>query len=464
MATRSAQPDVSTLPPPPRCPLPKLRQLREIREFHTFAETVRDSAGPVVMVKLGPKSLMPPIVFITSPQGIRDVLTAPHGSADKTSPLFVEMRYVLGYNLFDMQDHPWTAHRKAVQPLFTKNRVQDYAGDMSAAARSRMTEWGPAATIDIDAEVRRMTLDAVTRAMFGIDMDVARTESLGHAIRTVLAHITDRALAPLRPPHQLPTPAHRRAYAAAREIRSAADDIVRRCHEDPTVDAPLVRALIGAHDADTGETLTDAEVAEELAAFLVAGHDTTATTLAYSLWALGNHPEIQEQVRAEASSCGPELSPQDVGGLECTVRVLHEALRLCPPGAGAIRTIEHDLAADGFRLSPGTVVSLSFYAMHRDPALWDDPLRFDPDRFTPDKMKTLDHWQYLPFGGGRRKCVGDQFAMLEATLALATLVRDYEFTSQRADFPIAVPFTVVAAAPVPALVRRRRTIEPEDVT
>jgi len=205
-------------------------------------------------------------------------------------------------------------------------------------------------------------------------------------------------------------------------------------------------------------------VAEELAAFLVAGHDTTATTLAYSLWALGNHPEIQEQVRAEASACGPELSPQDVGGLGCTVRVLHEALRLCPPGAGAIRTIEHDLAADGFRLSPGTVVSLSFYAMHRDPALWDDPLRFDPDRFTPDKMKTLDHWQYLPFGGGRRKCVGDQFAMLEATLALATLVRDYEFTSQRADFPIAVPFTVVAAAPVPALVRRRRTIEPEDVT
>ena len=93
-------------PTSPRChhptlPAPKLRQLREIRSS-TFAETVRDSAGPVVMVKLGPKSLMPPIVFITSPQGIRDVLTAPHGSADKTSPLFVEMRYVLGYNLFDM--------------------------------------------------------------------------------------------------------------------------------------------------------------------------------------------------------------------------------------------------------------------------------------------------------------------------------------------------------------------------
>ena len=171
----------------------------------------------------------------------------------------------------------------------------------------------------------------------------------------------------------------------AREIRSAADDIVRRCHEDPTVDAPLVRALIGAHDADTGETPTDAEVAEELAAFLVAGHDTTATTLAYSCGLSAITRDSGAGARRGRHHRAGRNCPAGRRRPQCTVRVLHEALRLCPPGAGAIRTIEHDLAADGFRLSPGTVVSLSFYAMHRDPALWDDPLRFDPDRFTPTR-------------------------------------------------------------------------------
>lgn len=103
------------------------------------------------------------------------------------------------------------------------------------------------------------------------------------------------------------------------------------------------------------------------------------------------------------------------------------------------------------------MASVDIYAMHRDPLLWDDPLTFDPDRFTPERSAGRTRWQYLPFGGGPRSCVGDHFAMLEATLALATIVREMSVTSLRDDFPVETPFTVIAAEPIPARITRRRT-------
>jgi cytochrome P450 len=190
--------------------------------------------------------------------------------------------------------------------------------------------------------------------------------------------------------------------------------------------------------------------------FMLAGHDTTSTTLSYALWALGHHPDIKEQVYAEVAALGNRpLNPGDVPSLECTVRVLHEALRLCPPAAGVPRLVTRDLVVDGYRLVAGTVALVSFWTMHRDPKLWDDPLTFDPDRFLPERTQGRSRWQYRPFGGGPRSCVGDHFAMLEATLALATIVRSVEIHSMDDDFPLETPFTVVAAAPIRARVHTR---------
>lgn len=212
---------------------------------------------------------------------------------------------------------------------------------------------------------------------------------------------------------------------------------------------------MAAHDPDTGEPLTDDAIADQLVVFLIAGHDTTATTLAYSLWQLGRHPHMQDEVRREARACGSgTLTPENIGDLGYTMQVLHESLRLCPPGAIIARTAVDDVWIDGYLVAAGTVVIVSIYAIHRDPDLWDRPLRFDPDRFQHAAMKGLDRWQYLPFGGGRRSCIGDHFAMLEATLALATIIRDTEILSHRDDFPMAVPFTTVAAEPVMATVHR----------
>ena len=116
-----------------------------------------------------------------------------------------------------------------------------------------------------------------------------------------------------------------------------------------------------------------------------------------------------------------------------------------------------DIDVDGYRVEAGTVAIVGIYAMHRDPALWDNPLVFDPDRFSPENSKGRDRWQFLPFGGGPRSCIGDHFAMLEATLALATIIRRVEIRSLDANFPLAVPFTMVAGGPIRARIHTRST-------
>jgi len=189
---------------------------------------------------------------------------------------------------------------------------------------------------------------------------------------------------------------------------------------------------------------------------MLAGHDTTATTLTYALWALGNHRDMQDKVRGEIAALGDrELTPDDVPALRYTVQVLHEALRLCPPGAATARMAIEDLSVDGYRVKAETMLIVGIYALHRDPALWDDPLTFDPDRFNQKNSGVRDRWQYLPFGAGPRSCIGDHFAMLEATLALATIIRRTETCSKQQHFPMIVPFTTVAAEPIRAQVKRR---------
>jgi cytochrome P450 len=235
-----------------------------------------------------------------------------------------------------------------------------------------------------------------------------------------------------------------------------AAEILDACRADPQLEAPLVRALIDTKDPHTGLPLSDREICDELVLFMLAGHDTTSTTLTYALWALGHHQVLQDRVDVEVAELGDRpLTPDDVPRLGFTVAVLHEALRLCPPAPVISRMVMRDIEVDGCRVAAGTIAVVGIYAMHRDPTLWDNPLEFDPDRFGPQRSKGRSRWQYLPFGGGPRSCVGDHFAMLEATLALATIVRRVDIRSLDRDFATAVPFTAVAANPIRARVRQR---------
>jgi cytochrome P450 len=444
------------VPVAPRNPLPYREQIRCLRSFVDGMQRLCDAGGPVTRIVLGPRWLLPPMLLVSSPQGARDVLGRPDAVADRgASRNMHELHRLMGGNLLDLPHDRWLPRRRTLQPMFTKKHVPHFAGHMAAAARSVADSWCHGATVDLDRACRALTLRALGRSVFGLDLD-KRAEDVGPALRDSLSWISDRTSRPVNLPQWVPTPGQRRARAGNATLHNLAAEILADVRTDPQRDAPLVRALLAARDPETGRGLTDTEICDELVLFMLAGHDTTSTTLCYSLWQLGRHPEIHARVYDEVAALGDrELTTDDVDKLTCTVRVLHEALRMCPPAAGTMRLLKEDMTVAGHRAEAGTIAVVSFYALHRNPKLWDRPEHFDPDRFSPERSAGRNRWQYLPFGGGPRSCIGDHFAMLEATLALATIVRTASVESQNPDFPVETPFTVVAAAPVPARITRR---------
>ncbi|OBF58068.1 cytochrome P450 [Mycolicibacterium monacense] len=446
--------DLQALPLAPKNPLPYRQLLTLVRHFHTGQEVLRQAAGPVIRLKLGPKWMIPEIVVVTSPAGIRDVLGRNHASAERCR-VHDEVRDLGGESLFVLPNDPWIPRRRALQPVFTKPSVRGFGGHMSRAAEMVGERWGQTAQVNLDEECRRLTMRSLGRSILGLDLD-AKADVIAGPLPVAAGYAADRALKPVRAPRWLPTPQRRRANAAVATMKAVTNDILQACRADPTRDAPLVHALINASDPETGRSLSDDDICNELLVFMLAGHDTTATLLTYALWALGHHPDIQDRVAAEARALGDRLpTPDDVGRLGYTVQVLNESLRLCPPAAGVGRLALRDVEVDGYRVEAGSLVGIGIYAVHRDPELWDRPLEFDPERFSPENVKDRDRWQFIPFAGGPRACIGQHFAMLEATLALATVIRSHEIRSIDDDFPLETPYTTVAAGPIWARVHRR---------
>jgi cytochrome P450 len=446
--------DVGGLPLAPKNPLPLRQLVKFVRALDTGQELIRDAGGPITRMKFGPKWLFPPLVAVTSPDGIRDVLGRNDAYSERCI-IHEEVRHMAGDSLFVLPNVRWLPRKRALQPVFTKPNVRNFGGQMSRAAQTFVDRWGDGGEVDLDVECRRLTMRSLGRSVLGIDLN-ERADVIAEHMHVASSYTTDRALRPVRAPRWLPTPARRRARAAVASMRRVTNEILQACRADPTREAPLVQALIAATDPETGRSISDDDICNDLLIFMLAGHDTTATALTYALWALGHHRDIQDRVAAEAAEIGDrELTPEDVPRLGYTVQVLREALRLQPPAAGVARLAVRDIAVAGYRVEAGSIMAVGIYALHRDPALWDRPLVFDPDRFSPEASKGRDRWQFLPFIAGARSCIGEHFAMLETTLAMATIIRSIEINSVDQDFPVAVPFTTVADGPIWARVSPR---------
>jgi cytochrome P450 len=405
--------DVAALPLAPKNPLPIRQVLSAARVLHTGLALLSEAGGPVTRFVPLPKFLAPALVLVTSPNGVRDVLGRADGLTERCL-IHQEVRNVAGDNLFVLPNREWAPRRRALQAVFTKQNVDGFGRHMTQAAQKFADHWREVGDVDLDAECRRLAMRSVGYSILGVDVNEFGNE-IAQNMHVASAYATDRALRPIRAPRWLPTPTRRRARAAVATMRQVTKDILQACHADPTRDAPLVQALIAATDPDTGRPLSDDDICNELLIFMLSGHDTTATMLTYAL-----------------------------------------SLRLCPPAAGVGRLALSDIAVDGYRVEAGTIVAVGISALHRDPALWERPLVFDPDRFSPKNSANRDRWQFIPFAAGPRSCIGEHFATLVATLALATIVRSIRIRSTDKDFPLESPCTTVAKGPIPARVDGRR--------
>jgi cytochrome P450 len=457
MADMSVGRGVEQLPPVPANPLPYWRQLRAVRRLDTGLPLLRAAGGPVTRIMLAPRWAMPPVVLICSPQGAHDLLGRTDSRAERgETSVSHELSAVLGDNLLTMSHAEWLPRRRVIQPLFTTRNVPQFAGHVAALAEEFAERWlAGAGEIDLDRECRALTLRALGLSILGVDLQ-GRDDIVGLVLRDAVPWAVSRAMRPINTPRWWPTRARRRAVAASEGLHRLAADILRTCRNSLDIDAPLVRALIAATDPETGSPLSDRAICDELVLFIVAGHETIATALTYALHAVGHHRDAQQRVAAEVAKLSTgAATANDIPRLGYTVQVLQEAMRLCPPTAALGRMVMRDIAVDGYRVQAGTLALVSVIALHHDPDLWPDPLAFIPDRFASAGSAARRRWDYLPFGAGPRRCLGDHFAMQEATVALAGILRHVEIRSLRKDFPTIAPLTVIPAAPVPALVRRR---------
>jgi cytochrome P450 len=321
------------------------------------------------------------------------------------------------------------------QPAFHHDRIAALVGVMSDEADALRRHWldraagsGGSFRTELSHEFEALALRVVGRALLGTDL-ADRTDALGPTVTELLSYTLYRLNNRVAPPPWVPTRRNVQFIRALRSFDAMITEILARrrsaSHDGRVPD--LLAMLLDVRDEETGAGLSDRELRDQVVTFLVAGYETTAIGLTWALYLLSLHPEAWERVRAEVEAVLGDRTPTatDLPRLEFTRRVFDEALRLYPPVYAVARDAVQSDTIGGFDISARSVVILSPYVTHRHPRFWPDPEAFDPDRFTPERSAGRPRFAWYPFLGGPHQCIGQQFAVFEAVVAIATVVRSF---------------------------------------
>jgi cytochrome P450 len=353
--------------------------------------------------------------LLSHPDAVRDVLVTHHRRFHK-DPQMGEGRQLVGQNLFTIEDETHRKHRKLIQPAFGVDRLKRYRTIMIDEATQLADAFRAGETRDMAVDMAAVTLGAAVKALFGMDMDEETRRGAQDFARAALDGMFTRTSA-------------RKATIASEDYQAtlqAADALVDRMiserRENPGDRLDLLSMLIEATD-ETGVGLTDREVPDEIVALIVAGHETTANALTWTLYHLSQNPEAEENLHEELDRVLAGRAPvaEDVDRLPYTAAVFSESLRLTPTVWDIPRLAIEDHEVDGYVIPAGSVVLMSPYVIHRDPRWYSEPERFEPERWTSEDHRGIPRYAYVPFGAGVRMCIGQPFALMEATLMLATI-------------------------------------------
>ncbi len=368
---------------------------------------------------------------LTQPTAIEHVLQTNQRNYVK-GPIFDNLRGVLGNGLFLSEGDFWLRQRRLMQPTFHRHAVAGFADLIVRETEAMLASWRSAASegrpVDVAQALTRLTMAVVTQALFGTRV-ADDTQAIGRAITTVLADFIFRFDRPLYPPVAVPTPHNRQAAAALRMLDETVFRIIggRRREGEAAPQGDFLAMLMAARDEETGEGMNDKQLRDEVLTFFLAGHETTATALAWTFYLVSTHPEVARRLEAELADvlCGRAPAASDLPSLRYTRMVIDEAIRLYPPAWLTNRMALQDDEILGYRIPARSYVLISPYVLHRHPAYWDNPEAFDPDRFSADYAAGRPRYAYFPFGGGPRMCIGQGFALTEAQLVLATVAQRY---------------------------------------
>ena len=357
----------------------------------------------------------------------------------KPALLVNNMGLVQGKGLFTSDGDLWQKHRRLMQPAFQQKHISRLHQVILDCVESLLNEWSQqpdGKVIDIAAEMTQLTLKIVSLALFSVDIS-DDSSVLGKACRHAIEYVYYRMSTPFALPAFLPTPRNRRFWHAKRTIDQVVQTVIHRRRQSETAAFDLLSLLLVARDEamETGtgavdrteEGFGDRQLQDEVITLINAGHETSATALAWIWVLLGQHPDVMVRLSQEIDHVvqGERITPTTVTQLTYTRQVIDESLRLCNPGFGLMREAVEDDEIDGYWIPKGTTCIIATYHMFRHPDFWDDPDTFNPQRFSPDQANERHKFAYFPFGAGPHICIGKSLALMELVTILAAIVQRF---------------------------------------
>jgi cytochrome P450 len=400
------------------------------RMFHLFSEFVDDSVGTLQRMfdRHGDIVRWPmphdEVHVVYHPEGVKHLLQDNYRNYVK-GPAYVAMKPIVGEGLLLSEGDKWLRLRRLTQPPFHRHKLSGFVDTMLHFARGTFDKWEGLVQrgeiIDAEKEMVELTLGIVGATLFSSHL-TGEAPRVGAAV-TDMFQVLERRVNSLLPlPLSVPTPANRRFLRAKKALDEVVGGVIERKHRvGPDKENDLLSMLMQVRDADTGEGMSDQQLHDSVMTMIIGGHETTANTLAWTWYLLTQNPDVEQRLFEELDQVlgGRDPALEDLPKLQYLNRVLDEVLRLYPPAWMLARRALQEDVISGYRIPAGSLVYFSPYMVHRHPAHWPDPERFDPDRFLPEHNENRARFAYFPFGGGPRQCIGGSFAMMELQLVLA---------------------------------------------
>lgn len=432
--------------------------LRHQAELFT---TARARYGDIYTMRFGPLST----IIVNHPRHIQHVFRDASANYGKGGALWKSIRTLLGNGLGVSEGDYWLRQRRMMQRHFHRESIDALVTGMVDAIDEELATWDAAAETGTPLSPMRafsaLVMKLIARTLFGGDISREDAERITTSATFAFGHIFRGIIAQELPPW-IPIPGRRRYRRALHDIDAVLSKIVERGQRRDgrgEANGSLLASLIDMVDPETGQRMSASQVRDEVMTLFLAGYESSAVGLSWTLHLLLREPAALAELRAEVDAVlggdRPEASHLDK--LVYTRMVFQEALRIYPPLWWLARVALADDTLDGFRIPAGTLVLAPVYAVHRHPEFWEDPERFDPGRFTPERVASRHRLAWIPFGTGQRQCIGKDFALVEAQLILARLVQRYTFAavpSARPTVPV-LSMTLRMKNEVQFLVKRR---------
>jgi cytochrome P450 len=464
---------------PPRPPTPPghwfLGNLPDFRrDMLGFFTRCNRQYGDLVALRFGHRH----VHLATHPDFVEQILVTEYRNFGK-SYVFELLRPVLGNGLVNSEGAFWLRQRRLMQPAFSRASVANYAPAILDSTRRMLDDWRSGETRDLHREMNRLALAIVGKALMDVDLGNVGDE-ISQPLEESFHDFSHRFESLWHFPMWVPTPRNLRAKRNVRLLDTVVNRIIRQRRASGGDRGDLLSKLIAARDEEDQTGMTDRQLRDEVMTLFLAGHETTANALAWTWFLLAQNPEPDARLAAELNTVLGDREPTaaDLPQLPYTEAVVKESMRLFPPVFAFSRRVLRDTVIGGFHIPARSAVIMSQWVIHRDPRWWPDADQFKPERWLSDLPLTQEEgrgegvssrtinssmyerspYAYFPFGAGPRGCIGNQFAMLEATLAVASIAARFRFELIASEKVRPWPSVTLrpAAGGIPAVIHRRQ--------